>query len=386
MQYPGNICLEKNIRRFTLTLFTTTAIAGMAAPALSQEAAPREASDGIEEIIVTATRRAASVQDVSISVTAISGDRLQDLGLTDTTDLAAMTPGLQFVAPGGPPVAGLISIRGVSQNDFAGHIEPANAFYIDEVYQPSSGTSVQQLYDVDRVEVLKGPQGTLFGRNATGGLVHIITRQPTDNFDGFVDVTYGSHDQLRFEAAVGGAISEGVSARIAFMKDRHDGYIKNAIGPDLNADDTLAGRLQVRIEPSASLTINLFADWYKTKPVTTGGAMITGATQDADGLGFPLPPGSPTGFGYVDADGDPYTGAFNYEGRFARETWTIGAKVNYDLGGGYSLATVTSYQAIENDYAADNDFSPVDIGVFEQRSKPKHFTQEIRLIEDDGDF
>ena len=362
------------------------AIALSAGTAAAQDSASAANGDTIEEIVVTATRRAANVQDIGIAVTAHGGDRLLELGLRDTTDLAAMTPGLQFVSPGGPPVAGLISIRGVSQNDFAGHIEPANAFYIDEVYQPSSGTSVQQLFDVGRVEVLKGPQGTLFGRNATGGLVHIITNQPGDALDGYVDVTYGSYDQLRFEGAVGGPIAEGVSARLSFMKDKHDGYVKNAIGPDLLADDTIAGRFQLRLEPTEALTINLFADWYKTRPVATGGAMITGATQDADGLGVPLPAGSPTGFGYADADGDPYTGAFNFPGNFARETWTIGGKINYDLGGGYSLATVTSYQKLDSTYAADNDFSPVDIGVFEQDAKAKHFTQEIRLIEDDGAF
>lgn len=114
--------------------------------------------------------------------------------------------------------------------------------------------------------------------------------------------------------------------------------------------------------------------------------MITGATQDADGLGVPLPPGSPTGFGYADADGDPYTGEFNFPGRFTRETWTVGGKINLDLGGGYSLATVTSYQELDSAYAADNDFSPADIGIFSQDAKAKHFTQEIRLIEDEGAF
>src|SRR5690606_24833817 len=126
-----------------------------ATSAAAQDAASASTTDAIEEIVVTATRRAANVQGIGIAVTALRGDRLVELGLRDTTDLAAMTPGLQFTAPGGPPVAGLISIRGVSQNDFAGHIEPANAFYIDEVYQPSNATSVQQLFDINRIEVLK---------------------------------------------------------------------------------------------------------------------------------------------------------------------------------------------------------------------------------------
>ena len=130
------------------------AVAGLSRPAFAQDKAAPAADDAVDEIVVTATRRAANVQDIGIAVTALGGDRLTELGLRNSTDLAAMTPGLQFTAPGGPPVAGLVSIRGVSQNDFAGHIEPANAFYVDEVYQPSNATSVQELFDVSRVEVL----------------------------------------------------------------------------------------------------------------------------------------------------------------------------------------------------------------------------------------
>ncbi|MFC3052106.1 TonB-dependent receptor [Kordiimonas pumila] len=362
------------------------AMASMTSTAYGQTETASETIGAFDEIVVTATRRAANIQDVAIAVTAHSGDRLIELGMRNTTDLAAMTPGLQFTAPGGPPVAGLISIRGVSQNDFAGHIEPANAFYIDEVYQPSNATSVQELFDVARVEVLKGPQGTLFGRNATGGLVHIVTNQPGDTLEGFVDVTVGSYDQVRVEAAVGGPIAEGVSARLAVLKNKADGFVKNDIGADLLANDTLAGRFQLKLEPNSALTVNLFADWYKNKPVASGGAMITGAGQDTDGLGIPLPAGSPTGFGYADADGDPYTGSYNYPGRFTRETWTVGGKANLDLGNGLSLATVTSYQKLDSEYAADNDFSPVDIGIFLQDADAKHFTQEIRLIEDEGAF
>ena len=153
----------------------------MGVPAVSQTSAATGGDVGgsLDEVVVTATRRESNLQNVGISVSAFTGEDLSNAGVTLTSDLAAVTPGLQFSEPGGSPIAGLISIRGVSQNDFAGHIEPANAFYIDEVYQPSNASSVQEFYDVARVEVLKGPQGTLFGRNATGGLIQVITNEPS---------------------------------------------------------------------------------------------------------------------------------------------------------------------------------------------------------------
>ncbi|MDR6832438.1 MULTISPECIES: TonB-dependent receptor [unclassified Sphingopyxis] len=344
-----------------------------------------DANDGLDDIIVTATRREANVQDIPIAVTALSGNRLIEAGITSSTDLAALTPGLQFTDPGGSPVAGLISIRGVSQNDFAGHIEPANAYYIDEVYQPSNATSVQQLYDVSRVEVLKGPQGTLFGRNATGGLIHVISNQPTDSLDGYVDVTIASYDQFRVEAALGGPLGENLTGRIAFFRDKHGGYIRNDIGPDVNEDHSIAGRVQLKFEPTSDLKINLFADIYRIRPIVVGGAQITGAAPDANGLGVPLPPGTPTGFGYVDADGDPYTGSFDAEGLLDRRTWTVGGKIAYSFGD-LTLASLTSYQDLDSVYVADNDYSPFPIGIFRQNSKAKHFTQELRLLKETGDF
>lgn len=335
------------------------------------------------EVVVTATRREASAQDVGIALSAFSGDVLIDRGVRDSTDLAALTPGLQFTDPGGSPVAGLISIRGVSQNDFAGHIEPANAYYIDEVYQPSNASSVQQLYDVERVEVLKGPQGTLFGRNATGGLLHVITRAPTRDLDGFVDLTLGDYNQVRVESALGGGISDTVSARAAVLVSRHDGYFKNAVGPDYANDDTVAGRVRVLIEPSDRLSIALFGDFYEIDSMYSGASMITGAAPDANGLGVPLPPGSPTGFGYVDADGDPYTGALDFPGELNRRTRTVGARLDYDFGN-VALSSISSYQTLDSTYSQDNDFSPFPIGQFYQDAKATHLTQELRLIESEG--
>jgi iron complex outermembrane recepter protein len=340
--------------------------------------ASTDAGSTLEEVVVTATRRETNLQTVGIAISAFTGQELVDLGVNQTTDLAAVTPGLQFSAPGGSPVAGLLAIRGVSQNDFAGHIEPANAFYIDQVYQPSNAASVQEFYDVNRVEVLKGPQGTLFGRNATGGLVHVITNQPTDQVEGFANLSGGSYGQVRFEGAIGGPVTDGVSGRVAVLRDKSDGFVKNAIGPALLKDDTYAVRGQLRIAPSDRLTVLLEADTYIIEPVTTGGDYITGAYPGPDGLGLPLPEGSPTGFGYVPS-GDPYRGSFDYPGRFARRVSSGAAHVTYDFSNGLSLSSITSYQRLHSEYSADNDFSPIPFAIFDQNASARHLTQELRL-------
>lgn len=345
--------------------------------------APGDAGDA--EIIVTANRREMSAQRVGIALSAFSGDTLDKFGVIDTSGLASVTPGLQFTPAGGSPVAGLISIRGVSQNDFAGHIEPANAFYVDEVYQPSSATTVRELFDVERVEVLKGPQGTLFGRNATGGLIQIVSAKPSDAPKAYIQATLGSYDWFRAEGAVSGPIAEGIAARFSFLRNRHDGYFRNASGPDINADDTWAARLQVEFEPTEQLSILLSGDYYKMGPVTTGGQFVTAAQPDANGLGIPLPPGTPTGFGYVDADGRPFTVDYNFPGSFEREIWGASARISYDLGG-VQLFSLTSYQAVESVYRADNDGSPIDFARFGQDSSPHTITQELRLQGESGDL
>ena len=186
----------------------------------------------LEEVIVTAQKREQSMQDVPISITAFSGNQLQDLGIVNNTELARWTPGVSMSGSGGGDQQ-QFSIRGATQNDFSDQSEAPNAVYVDEVYQAMQQAQLFATYDMARVEILKGPQGTLFGRNATGGLVHFVTNKPTQEFDAFADVTYGSFDQIRTEAAVGGALSDTISGRISGVYNSHDAILNNTF---TNAD------------------------------------------------------------------------------------------------------------------------------------------------------
>ena len=180
----------------------------------------------LEEIVVTAQKREQSIQDVGIAINAFTGEEIRQLGFQESVDLASMAPGV-YVSNSTGGTFSQFSIRGVTQDSFDDHIEGPNAVYIDGAYVASPQGQLFALFDLERVEILKGPQGTLFGRNATGGLVHFITRKPTDEFEAYVDVAYGSYNQTRVEGAVSGPLSENVSARVSGMYNRHDPIMDN---------------------------------------------------------------------------------------------------------------------------------------------------------------
>lgn len=180
----------------------------------------------LEEIVVTAQKREESIQDVGIAVTAFSGDQLRQLGYTNSTELTGLAPGVHFSTTTATQYQ-QFSIRGVTQSDFADHTEPPNAVYLDEGYVAAPQAQVFAMFDLDRVEILKGPQGTLFGRNATGGLAHFITRKPTRELEGYGEVTYGSYDQTKFEGAVSGPLTSQLAGRLSILYNRHDAVAEN---------------------------------------------------------------------------------------------------------------------------------------------------------------
>ena len=204
--------------------------------ALLAAALPAAAADNsiLEEVVVTAQKREQNIQDVGITMNAMTGDQLQALGVRTSDELAVFTPGVHISGA----LAGQNSqyaIRGVVQNDFNDIVEAPNAVYLDEGYIPIANAQTFGLFDIERVEVLKGPQGTLFGRNATGGLVQYISRKPTfDKVDGFLELATGMYDSpenpwsQRVEGAIGGPLGERVAVRVAGFYTNTDDYLINS--------------------------------------------------------------------------------------------------------------------------------------------------------------
>ena len=191
-----------------------------------------------EEISVVAQKREQSVQDVGIAITALSGEQLDALGFDNAQQVTAMAPGVQTVQPNGEANYS-VGIRGVTNSDFTTNVESPVALYVDEVYISQMSGAGFSLFDLERVEILRGPQGTLFGRNATGGLVHYITRKPTQELDAYAKITFGDYNQKKFEGAIGTGLTDNLSTRVSVNINKADGYITNRYtGNDLNnADD-----------------------------------------------------------------------------------------------------------------------------------------------------
>ena len=199
------------------------ALAG-APPALAQDAAgdppPQEdarQSGGLlsGDIVVTATRRETALQDTAISISAFGGEQLEQLNIQDAQRIVDQIPNFKaggLGGAGGPP---FLNIRGISFVDFSNLNEASVAVYLDDVYMVAQGAGTAQVFDMERVEVLRGPQGTLFGRNATAGVVHYVSKRPTDHFEGDLSLQYGSFNQLILTAAAGGPVTDGLRARLA---------------------------------------------------------------------------------------------------------------------------------------------------------------------------
>lgn len=224
------------------------------APALAQNAED-EAVDG--EILVTAQKREQKLRDVGIAVSVLGSEEVANFNIVNATDVVRAIPNIKFNAYGSSQV--VFNIRGVSQNDYGDQQEPPVAVYQDDSYASSITSASFPVFDLARVEALRGPQGTLFGRNATGGAVQFISNQPTDSFDGYLSATYGSYNQTIVEGAVSGPLGESASARIAGVYNRDDGYIKN-ITPgekDRGANNHWALRGILALEPSDNFKARL---------------------------------------------------------------------------------------------------------------------------------
>src|SRR5882724_5809729 len=215
----------------------------------------------LSEVVVTAQRQSERSQDVPIAISSVSASDLKDLGVRQAADITAAVPNMMLNSPFGPEAQPTFTLRGVTTQDYSQNQSSPIAMYVDEVYKPVGAVQALQIYDLDRVEVLRGPQGTLYGKNATGGAVSFYSKNPSlSDDDGYVTAGFGNYSAYSLNAAAGGPIvDDELGVRAAILYEKRDGWVHSIVPgvEPLNGVDALAGRVTFLFRPSDSLTANL---------------------------------------------------------------------------------------------------------------------------------
>ncbi|MFA7387694.1 MAG: TonB-dependent receptor [Thiohalobacteraceae bacterium] len=332
--------------------------------ALAQDAGnPAETGSegGLSEIVVTAQHREENQQDVPISITAITADTLGSSGVSATSDLSQVVPAVQMTRIG---PSGLFFVRGVGTTNAAAGEEGANAFYVDGVYIPDLAGTVNNFNNIARVEVLKGPQGTLFGRNASGGLIHIITRDP-DGDETIVKgkVGYANYETVSGQLYASTPLTQNLAVDLALMgQDQGKGWGRNLTrNVRIKTDDHWGARSKAVLRLD-DVKFTLGGDYYRIKDDTILAWRIDESNL---GSGRQVPP---TG----------YNTTANYPSLTDIETWGVNLNIEADLG----FATLTSISAVRNsrnETYFDIDGGPLPLVQFDYVSRSKSFQQELRL-------
>ena len=327
----------------------------------------------IEEIVVTAQKREQNVQDVGIAISALTGEQMRQLGYSSAQQVTAMAPGVQTVQPNGEANYA-IAMRGVAANDFTTNVESPVAIYLDEVYISQMSGSGFMLFDMERVEMLRGPQGTLYGRNATGGLAHFVTVKPSQEASGYGQFTVGRYDQIKFEGAVGGPLSDTLSARLSLSTHNNDGYVKNRLlDKRLNNANDSALRGQLLFEPTDSFSLLLNAR-RSEQDIDTGFFEHVSANT----VGAFTPNEVNQVLGYIDNDGDVYEGDYDRDGHNKLDTEGYTATLKWDAER-FTVTSITDYSTVERDYIEDSDASPTPFFNFFLSTDAEQFSQEVRV-------
>ena len=348
----------------------------LASAAMPTIAAAQEQQDS-GDIVVTAQRREQRAADVPISLSVLSGREVQESGVSSTTDLARVVPGLTIGQNSGDGDFPFISLRGVAMRDFADTNESPSAVYINEFYKANLMGLDSQTFDLQRVEVLRGPQGTLYGRNATGGLIHFIATAPTEQLDGYASALVGERNRYKLEGAIGGALAPGIRARLSVFHHQYDGYIKNRFpgGKDGNALDASAVRGQLAFDLGEHIKAELFAQYYRNN--NDAGNMFTHVVVRQDpvtGLSTRAP-GLLDSFGY--GDSTPRETNTNFDAYLKSHQFTGIGKLKIELGN-VLLTSISGYEAGKKDAAFDSDSTPGPRST-EVHPKAKQYSEELRL-------
>ena len=358
--------------QFRISLLTAAAVPAfiLAAPAFAQDSAEGDVpSGGVGEIVVTAQKRAQNLQDVPISVSAFDDTAIREAGFTNSLSIGDQVPNLEIKTFGGVPN---IFIRGVGNNDFnASSIGPIS-IYRDDVVVASTGSQIFSLFDLERIEVVRGPQGTLFGKNTTGGAIQFFSKLPDGKFEGNARFGYGRFDLFEGEAAVSLPLADTLSLRVAGIVRRRDGEKINLFTGDRAIDvDEAAARAILRWQPAGDTDVRLSvgggrdrSDYLENKPVgTLGGADL---------------------FGYSDPfPDDPNLLNFNGQSRNHSDNVFVNLNIAQSFGD-FTFKSISGYDKSDVDNRVDVDGGTKRVDEITFLTDAEQWTQEFQLAYDKG--
>lgn len=380
----ADLKLGHGLRR---ALMTGVALFVLGAPswALAQSQSPATLTpvpaDTVGEVIVTAQRRSENLQAVPLTVQAFTAADIQKAGIKSSLDLSQFTPNVDIGLPGGEGAQPIVVIRGIGLNDGNTNNAGPNGIYVDEVYLAAPTSQNFQVFDLKQIEVLKGPQGTLYGRNTSGGAINFVTAKPTDTFSGDILTSYSSFNTFNLEAAVGGPLAQHLDGRIAVTTTQSDGYMNNALtGNKENGQNSFAARGLLLYQPNTNLSILVGAHggYLDTRPAEyrmvgtldpntlqqcSTANVLAGSCVDLSGYG------TPKGF---------YDGAYNRQEH--QRVVDLGgfARIEYDFGT-LKLTSITAYDYNQSFRPEDTDAAPDRLVEANYAVQSNDVSQELRL-------
>ena len=348
----------------------------------------------LEEIVVTATKRAESLQDVAVAVTALTAETIDAMAIVDTADLTRVSASLTF-GDGPVPNSATFRVRGIGTNVVSVGIEPSVAVVIDEVAQAQAGQALARLVDIERIEILRGPQSTLFGKNASAGLLNIVTKSPTEELGGSIETTLTDDGEQKVSGVVSGPVTQALGYRVAAYYRNYDGWAENLFtGEDINGAEEQGIRGKFAWQATDTLDFLLIGHYYETDNNCCG---LSFRELDPSARLLGLAPVTETNPRTLTRQGeknaDPET---NVEPRSQSEDTGTSLQINWAIGD-FELTSISSYNNWENKTRTDLDFSPYPIlddvptttqsgGIVQYAKIDSDFmTQELRLISPMGD-
>jgi iron complex outermembrane receptor protein len=376
------------MRLILLAGVATVSLMG-AGPAIAQGPDTASSDESVADIIVTANKREQSIIDVDTSITALGGDDLAQRGIQDTQQLIVATPNLIVQRS----IIGKIHIRGIGNENYTVGGDPSVAVHSDGVYVARASAGLFDLFDIGRVEVLRGPQGSLYGRNATGGVINVIPRTPTGEFEGYATAEYGNYDHVRLEGALSGPLGGGLSARISGLGFQRDGFIRNINAGArargfgrLDSKELWAVRGQLAYDNEGPFTARLSVEYihdnsnfppyvYLQQPAPFLPTIPAGRRTIDQGLEPALPILGGTARSFA-----------SDENLFKSYQFGVSLHMDYELDGA-TISSITGFRNTKFNYLNDGDGTAAFFVNYGQQDDSDQFSQELRVASDnDGAF